>query len=295
MMMAKQVKSDHRRHVHLQGRAHGNEGDRHTGERPQQRGARRDLAHDRRDEAADHQNEALKEHPDQAGFPALDRIIGGQRDRQHDHEGHDEHVRHADARRQRANIATPGLLRQAVGQKGVVEGRQAQHEAERRQDAAEHDRVRHLDHKTQQAGKHQHVDQNVGAETEEGIEIAGGPYFWTESGCRCCHGHCTLPSVANPEEAGGDTQALTRAQFDGPRICELENPRLPAAIVAIVNDCVLKTRKARANRSRVVRRRGAGRQSRQTMAKSEYGSASRPPHPEARQARPVRSGRPAIK
>ncbi len=30
----------------------------------------------RRDEAADHQDEALDEHPDQAGFPALDRIAG---------------------------------------------------------------------------------------------------------------------------------------------------------------------------------------------------------------------------
>src|SRR5580658_7393052 len=48
--------------------------------------ARGDLADDRRDESADHQDEALKEHPDQAGFPSLDRVVGLQGDRQHDHE-----------------------------------------------------------------------------------------------------------------------------------------------------------------------------------------------------------------
>ena len=61
----------------------------------------------------------------------FDRVFGlGQRDRQHDHERDDEHVRHADARGQRANIAAAGLLRQAIGEKRIVECRQAQHEAE---------------------------------------------------------------------------------------------------------------------------------------------------------------------
>ena len=68
------------------------------------------LRIDRSDEAADHQHEALDEHPGQPRFPALDRIAGLARDRQHDDERDDEHVRHADARRQRAHIGAPGLL-----------------------------------------------------------------------------------------------------------------------------------------------------------------------------------------
>jgi hypothetical protein len=63
-----------------------------------------------------------------------------------------------------------------------------------------------------------------------------------------------------------------RAPFDGPR--SLENPRLPAANVAIVNDCVLKPRKARANRLRAVRFRGGTRESHETAAESEYGMGS---------------------
>ena len=38
------------------------------------------------DEAADHQHEALDEHPGQPRLPALDRIAGLERDRQHDDE-----------------------------------------------------------------------------------------------------------------------------------------------------------------------------------------------------------------
>ena len=75
-----------------------------SGEGAKQRRARRDLADVWCDEAADHQDEALKEHPDQARLPALDRIAGLERDRQHDHEGDDEHVRHAHARRQRTHV-----------------------------------------------------------------------------------------------------------------------------------------------------------------------------------------------
>ena len=96
--------ADHRRHVHFQRRPHRDEGDGDAGERAEQGRARRDLADIGRDEAADHQDEALEEHPDETGRPALERVAGLQRDRQHDHEGDDEHVRHADARRQRADV-----------------------------------------------------------------------------------------------------------------------------------------------------------------------------------------------
>ena len=45
--------------------------------------------------------------------PASQPLIGSpvlQRDRQHDHEDDDEHVRHADARGQRADVVAAGLL-----------------------------------------------------------------------------------------------------------------------------------------------------------------------------------------
>ena len=179
-------KPDDRRHEHFQRRAHRDEGDRHAGERAEQGGARRDLAHDGRDEAADHQDEALEEHPDQAGFPALDRVAGLERDRQHDHEGDDEHMRHADARGQGADVAAAGFLRQAIGEPGVVEGGQAHHQAQSPAGCGRTRCVRHLEHEAQQAGEHQHVDQDVGAEAEEGVPVARRPQCRFEA-CRCAH------------------------------------------------------------------------------------------------------------
>jgi len=138
----------------------------------------RDLADIGGDEAADHQDEALKEDPDQACFPALDRIIGLERDRQHDHEGNDEHVRHAHARGQRADIAAAALERQPIREEGVVHRREAHHQPERGQDAAEDERVRHLQHKPQQAGEHQHIDEDIGAESEKRVPVAYRPQSW---------------------------------------------------------------------------------------------------------------------
>jgi hypothetical protein len=166
---------DDRRHVHFERRPHGDERDGDTGERSEQRRARGDLADIGSDKAADHQDEALKEHPYQAGFPAFDRIVGLKGDRQHDHESHDEHVRHAHTRGQRAHVAATGLERQAVGQKCVVHGREAHHQTERRQDAAEDERVRHLQHETQKAREHEHVHENVGAKSEKRVPVPGRP------------------------------------------------------------------------------------------------------------------------
>jgi hypothetical protein len=73
----------------------------------------------------------------------------------------------------------------------------------------------------------------------------------------------------------------SRAPFDGPR--SLENPCLPAANVAIVNDCVLQPRKARANRLRAVRCRDRTREDHETAAESEYGMGRRPRHAIAQQ------------
>ena len=75
----------------------------------------------------------------------------------------------------RADVGAAGLLREAIGQECVVHRRQAHHQPERGQDAAEHERVRHLEHEAQQAGQHQHVDENVGAETEECVPVARRP------------------------------------------------------------------------------------------------------------------------
>ena len=180
--------ADHRRHEHLQRRAHRDEGDRDAGQRAEQRGARRDLADDGRDEAADHQHEALDEHPGQAGLPALDRIAGRERDRQHDHEGDDEHVRHADARGQRADVGAAGLLARA--------GRRA-----RRSRSCDRHIIRPsagrmrpntrssgiFSTKRSSAGQRQQVDQDVGAEAEEGVPVARRPEFRFERRVACAH------------------------------------------------------------------------------------------------------------
>ena len=127
------------------------------------------------DEAADHQHEALHEHPGEAGAPRLDRIAALEQDRQHDHEHHDEHVRHADPRGQRANVAAAGFLSQLAGEPGVIDRAEEQHQAGRGQDAPEDDRIGQLEHEAQQAGQHQHVDEDVGAEAEEGVPVARRP------------------------------------------------------------------------------------------------------------------------
>ena len=102
-------------------------------------------------------------------------IAGLAEDRQHDDEGDDEHVRHADARRQGADVGASRLLGQTIAEQGVIDRAQKQHQAGGREDAAEHQLIRHLQHEAQQAGQHQNIDQDVGAETEEGVPIAGEP------------------------------------------------------------------------------------------------------------------------
>ena len=178
--------ADNRRHEHSQRRKHRDERHRNASQRAKQRGAWRNHADIGGDEAADHQNEALEENPDEARFPALDRITGRQGDRQHDHERDDKHVRHADARRHGADVTAAGFLGQLIGEIRVVKRAQAHHQAERRQDAAKHNGVRHLDDEAQQAGQCQHVDENVGAEAEEGVPVAWRPYCRFESR-RCSH------------------------------------------------------------------------------------------------------------
>src|SRR5207248_7005174 len=47
--------------------------------------------------------------------------------------------------------------------------------SERGQDAAEDERVRHLQHEPQEAGEHQHVDENIGSESEKRVPVACRP------------------------------------------------------------------------------------------------------------------------
>jgi hypothetical protein len=97
----------------------------------------RDLADYRRDEAARHQHEALDEDPGEARLPGLHRIARFDEDRQHDDKRDDEHVRHADAGRQGADIGAASLLRDPIGEIGVVHRAEEQHQAGRRENSAE--------------------------------------------------------------------------------------------------------------------------------------------------------------
>ena len=235
--------TDLRRQEHFQRRPHRDEGDRHTGERTEQRSARRDLADIRRDEAADHQDEALEEHPDEARFPALDRIVGLERDRQHDHEGDHEHVRHADARRQRADIGAAGLQRQFVGEPRVIHRGQEHHQAHRGQDASEHDRVRHFQHEAQQPGQHQHVDQDVGAETEKRVPVARRPQRGTEflSAGIGQTGHRTPPSMIPNGIFGARAPCAAIAAI---AFCESETqPKIPPCALIMARPAAWKSGK----------------------------------------------------
>ena len=103
-------------------------------------------------------------------------------------------MRHADARGQRADVVASGRLRQPVAEPGVVDGAEEQHQAERRQDAAEHQIVRHLEDEAQKPGQHEHVDEDVGAEAEERVPVARNPPALLRS-CRRRHGHRSAPFV----------------------------------------------------------------------------------------------------
>jgi len=77
-------------------------------------------------------------------------------------------VRQADADGQRADVRAAGFSASPIGEEGVVEGGQAHHPDERRQDAAEHRESGIFSHEAQQAGHDQQVDEEeLRAEAEE--------------------------------------------------------------------------------------------------------------------------------
>ena len=83
---------------------------------------------------------------------------------------------------------------QPVAEPRVVDGAEEEHQAERRQDAAEHQIVRHLEDEAQKPGQHEHVDEDIGAEAEERVPVARNPPALLRF-CRRRHGHRSAPFV----------------------------------------------------------------------------------------------------
>jgi len=182
--------ADHRRHVHLERGTKRDERNGNTRQRTEQRCARRHLTNERRDKTAAHEHEALNEHPRQPRLPRFHRITRLERDRQHDDEGHDEHMRHTDARWQRTHIRASRLCSKTIRKPCVIKRAHAEHETGRRQNTTEHQRIRHLDHEAQQPRQHEQIHQDIGAETEERVPVTRDPEF------RFVYFHCASQNCA---------------------------------------------------------------------------------------------------
>ena len=79
--------------------------------------------------------------------------------------------------------------------------------------------VRHLQHEAQQAGQHQHVDENVGAETEQRVPVARRPQGRLEGGCACsprrARAHRNPPATA-VLGISSESTCSTAAEFGDP-------------------------------------------------------------------------------
>ncbi len=159
----------------LAGRSHRDEAERDPSQGAEQGGARGDLADERSDEGADQDDDPDDEGPGQAGGPRPQRITGGQVDRQHDHEDHDEHVRHAGPVRHRGHVGPSLASGEAASEQGVVDIPDDQGDAQRRQHRAEHLPGRQVHDEDQQRGQGEDVHQDVERQSEEGVEVAPGP------------------------------------------------------------------------------------------------------------------------
>jgi hypothetical protein len=122
----------------------------------------------------------LNEDPREPGFPRLDRIAGRELDRQHDDEHADEHVTDAGSRRHRAHIRAAGAAHEIVGEPAIVARGEKQHQADRREDAAKDQLIGKAEDESQQPGEREEIDEDVGAEAEKGVPIAGHPEFRAE-------------------------------------------------------------------------------------------------------------------
>ena len=117
-----------------------------------------------------------------------------------------------------------GLLAPAVGEPRVVQRAQAQHQPGRRQDAAEHQLVRHLEHEAQQPGQHQQVDEDVGAEAEEGVPVARDPELGL--GHRSCHAPCSLVALVMTRLACARSERLAERDDFANRVDPAEDAAL---------------------------------------------------------------------
>src|SRR6185437_10515680 len=75
----------------------------------------------------------------------------------------------------RAHVAAPFFLGEPPGEIGVIEIADRQRDAERRQDAAEHDVARHADHAETQPCQHDDVEHHIGEKAEKPVPVPRHP------------------------------------------------------------------------------------------------------------------------
>jgi hypothetical protein len=101
--------------------------------------------------------------------------MGFQVNRQHDQENDNEHVWHAGPVRHCRHVVASLVLGKAPGEIGVIEIAQRQCDAEGRQDPAIDDVGRQIDDVQAQSGQHDHVEDDIGEQTEKAVPVAGNP------------------------------------------------------------------------------------------------------------------------
>jgi hypothetical protein len=160
---------------HLERRAHRDERDRDAGQGAEHRRARGECAQLRADECAEQDDDADDEAPREPADPRDHRVLCLEVDREHHQEDDDEHVRHARPVRHRGDVAAAFLLAELPREVRVEEVAERQRDAERRQDAAEHGVGGKLDDAEAQPRQHDHVQQHVGEQAEEAVQVARHP------------------------------------------------------------------------------------------------------------------------
>ena len=121
--------------------------------------------------------------------------------------------------RQRANVVAPGLLREPIGEPGVVTGAEAQHQpgAGRMRPNTSSSGI--FSTKRKQPRQHEQVDEDVGAEAEERVPVAGHPefHFALSRIADCRRGHHAPPAVR--DQTGLRIAAITSELVRPSRKC----------------------------------------------------------------------------
>ena len=184
---------------HLERRVHRDERDGDAGQCPEHRRAWRVLPDRRADERADHDDDADEERPGEPGLPGLHDVAGLAEDRQHDHEGHEEVVRHGRSVRHRRDVVAALLPRELIRQVRIEQVAERQRDRQGRQDPAE-DRVgRQLHDEQHERRQHEHVEQDVRPEAEECVPVARNPELRPE--CAGIRGHVVDSLLCGPSRA----------------------------------------------------------------------------------------------